>query len=78
MYGEIPVDVVPFQAVADEVGGPRVVTGTPPVRATLRRALERRDATLALVGARDAHAVPVLHEQPDALRRAAPDGQPVP
>jgi hypothetical protein len=64
------------RALADEVGGPRRVTGTPPVRATLRRALERREATLALVGARDARAVPVLREQLDALRRAAPDGRP--
>jgi hypothetical protein len=66
------------QAVADGVAGPSQVTGRAPTRAALRRAVQRREVTLALLGGRDEGAAPALIEQLEDLRRAAPDGQPAP
>jgi hypothetical protein len=66
------------RAVADGLTGPDQVTGPRPARAALRRAVERRETTLALLGGRDSSAAPALLEQLADLRRAAPDGQPAP
>ena len=58
------------QAVAGEVGGPRRVAGTPPVRAALQRALGERDTVLALLAAGDARGTDRLRERHAAMRQA--------